>query len=152
RNDARARINRRTGEVPLPRVYLARVFPTSVHRDDYDIGALAKASNVIPHQVRIQHGDTIVPVSVVAVGLVVSIGQKAKPDAVSLDHCALVGGLGGDASPYGGDAAIRQPIQSELEAVAAAVPGVIVCGGDDIDASREKGLDHLRLSFEHHPP
>ena len=69
-----------------------------MHGDDHNVGARSQACDVGGHTLRFQHGDAVVLIGVVAVGLIVGIGEKTVACAIAFDHRAavrLIGGVAG---------------------------------------------------------
>ena len=112
--------------------------------------ARKQAADVFAHALRIHHGDAKVHVVVIAVRLIVGVGEEAEADAVANQHRALVRQLRRFRRADGGDAVAGQPVQRELHSVAAAIAGVIVGGGNDVDPGGFQRFDHFRLGLEDH--
>ena len=95
-------------------------------------------------------GHAVINVGMVPVGLIVSVGQESEPDAVAGQDGSGVRILVGRGRADHRDLVARKPFEGVADAVAAAVAGVIVRGGDNIDAGDFKRVDHFGLGLEHH--
>jgi len=149
-HSARARVDGRMGEAALLGVRLFPILDAGVHGDNDGVGAGEHARYVGSHAGNVRHCYSIVLIGVVAVGLIVGIGEKAIAARIAFDHHALVRLLGRMAGTGGGDAVFGEPIQREADAVAAAIARMIVGGGNYGDSGDAQGFHHLGLGSKYH--
>src|SRR5579884_1607560 len=85
-----ARINGRVREFDLGFRWLRHVFDAVVHRNDYDVAALAQPRDISTNYARICQGDAAIDVAPVSVALIVGIAEESKPDAMPGQHNAVM--------------------------------------------------------------